>query len=182
MSVLTQADAMSVLDPIFDDLDAVCRLAHAKYRGYPGDVLIEHDQRAEACCIYAHMLAEAERRLTERSEVVALNIKGLFLWVVSDAVTIRFKKMDEDGRSRSYPTKQAKAYDQQSQLPGLPAPPVNLVVGYLPDATSSEIVRIQVARPRDRKSMEWCAALIPTPEQVVGRPRWIDVTRQASAF
>lgn len=96
---------MAALDPHFDDLDAICRLAHAKYRGYPPEVLLEHDRRAQASCIYAHMLAEAERRLTGRNGVHALNIRGLFVWVIGEGVTIRFKKMDEDGRSRTYPTK-----------------------------------------------------------------------------
>lgn len=176
----TQAEAMTALDPYFDDLDAICRGGHALYRRYPAEVLIEHDRRAEASCIYAHMRAEAERRLGgDRPGVVQLNVRGLFLWVIAQAVTIRFKKMDEDGRARSYPTKQAKDYDRQRELPGLPAPPVNLVVGYFLDPTETQIERIQVARPFGREMMDWCAALVPTSDRIIGQPRWVDVTRQA---
>ncbi len=179
MTGYSQADAMGALDPYFDDLDAICRTAHARYRTYPPEALIEHDRRAAANCIYSHMLAEAERRLTGREGVVALNLRGLYVWVVGQVVTIRFKKMDEDGRSRTYPTKQAKDYDRQRELPGLPSPPINLVVGYLPDPTETEIVRIQVARPFGREAMDWCAALVPTSDRIVGQSRWVDVTRQA---
>lgn len=180
MATYTQAEAMDTLDPLFDDLDAVCRIAHAKYRAYPPEVLLEHDRRAEASCIYCHMKAEAERRFIDRAGVVQLEIRNLFVWVVEQAVVIRFKKMDEDGRARNYPTKQALDYDRQRELPGLPAPPMNLVVGYLLDPTGTEIVRIQVARPLGRKMMDWCAALVPAGARIVGQPRWVDVTRQGA--
>lgn len=181
MAGYSQADAMNALDPYIDDLDAICRTAHATYRAYPPEVLIEHDRRAAASCIYSHMVSEAERRLTGRDGVVAMNLRGLYVWVVAQIVTIRFKKMDEDGRTRTYPTKQAKDYDRQRELPGLPSPPINLVVGYLPDPTETEIVRVQVARPFGREAIDWCAALVPVADRVVGQSRWVDVTRQARA-
>lgn len=180
MTAYTQMDAMSALDDYFDDLDAICRDAHAKYRGYPPELLIEHDPRAEASCIYSHMRADAERRFGERAGVVQINVRGLAVWVIRQALTIRFKKMDEDGRSRNYPTKQAVDYDEQRELPGLPSPPVNLVVGYLLDPTATEILRVQVARPLGRRLMDWCSALVPTSDQSAGQPRWVDATRQAS--
>lgn len=183
MPSYTQAEAMASLDPYLDDLDAICRLGHAKFRSYQPEVMLELDRRAEASCIYSHMRAEAERRLGgDRPDVVQLNIRGLFVWVIAQTVTIRFKKMDEDGRARTYPTKQAKDYDRQRELPGLPAPPVNLVVGYLPDPTETQIERIQVARPFGRDAMDWCAALVPTSDRIVGQPRWVDVTRQTRAL
>ncbi len=182
MPDFTQMDAMSALDPYFDDLDAICRDSHTKYRGYPPELLIEHDRRAEANCIYSHMRADAERRFGDRPGIAHINIRGLFLWVIGQVVTIRFKKMDEDGRSRNYPTKQALDYDRQQELPGLPAPPVNLVVGYLLDPTATEIVRVQVARPLGRDMMDWCSALVPTSDRIAGQPRWVDATRQARGF
>lgn len=182
METLSQADAMSALDPLFDDIDAICRSAHATYRAYPPSILVEHDARAAANCIYAHMFTEAERRLTARSGVEPVKVRGLNVWVIEQAVAIRFKKMDEDGRSRTYPTKQAKDYDRQLELPGLPSPPVNLVVGYFPDPTGTEIVRVQVARPMGRNLIDWCAAIVPVQDRVVGQPRWVDVTRQPRAL
>ena len=86
---LTQAEAMAVLDPFLDDLDAICRDSHAKYRAYPPEVLIELDRRAEANCIYSHMRHDAERRLGGgRDDVVQLNIRGLFLWVIGRKVAV----------------------------------------------------------------------------------------------
>ena len=127
------------------------------------------------------MVAIADDKLTGKPGVVFKNIQGLKVWIVADKATIRFKKMDEDGRSRNYPTKQAKAFDRQMALPGIPHPPLNLVVGYLLDPTGTKVERVQVAMPAG-KAINWCAAIVPTSDQIVGQPRWIDVTRQARAL
>jgi hypothetical protein len=174
----TQDQAMSRLDPIFDDLDAICRGGLERYQQYPADVRIEHDARAKAACIYSHMEAAAHARLTDTPGVVFKEIRGLKVWIVGEEATIRFKKMDEDGRTRNYPTQQAIAFDRQLPLPGIPLPPLNLVVGYWPNSLGTDVERVQVARPMG-KMIDWCAAIIPTSYRVAGQPRWIDVTRQA---
>lgn len=170
-------DAMSALDPFFDDIDGVCREGLATYRRYPPEFLVDHDARAQASCIYAHMVARAAERFAERPGVVFKDIRQLKVWIIGEVATIRFKKMDEDGRSRNYPTAQTLDYDRQMQLPGLPSPPLNLVVGYLPDPTGTEVQRVQVARPSGRR-IDWCAAIVPVEDRAVGGARWIEVTRQ----
>jgi len=103
----------------------------------------------------------------------------LKLWFYEPSdVVIRLKKMDEDGKSRNYPTKQAKDYDGQRQLPGLPLPPVRLTVGYWLDATGQVINRVQIARPDGRRLPTWCAAVIPQEERMASERIWTDVTRQ----
>lgn len=178
MTTWTQNDAMGALDAHFEDLDAICRGGLGRYRDYPPEFRTDHDNRAAASCIYAHMVALADERLTDKPGVVFKNIRNLKVWIIGDMATIRSKKMDEDGRSRNYPTKQAKDFDRQLALPGIPHPPLNFVVGYLPDPTGTAVERVQVAMPFG-KEINWCAAIVPTSDQVVGEPRWIDVTRQA---
>src|SRR6185436_5736860 len=152
-------------DDLLDDFDAVTREAHATYRTYDPAVLIEHDVRAQATCTYTHMVAGADRRFLGREGVRILDIRGLKLWLFEHAsVVIRFKKMDEDGRSRNYPTKQAKAFDAQLELPGLPPKPVRLTAGYLLDRTGTEFVRCQIARPDGREAL-WCGAVIPREDR-----------------
>lgn len=177
----TQVDAMSQLDPHFEEIDAICRGGLARYRETPAEFLVEHDTRAAASCIYAHMVTLADALLTEKPGVVFKEIRGLKVWIIGDRATIRFKKMDEDGRSRNYPTKQARDFDRQLPLPGIPLPPLNLVAGYVADPTGTTVERVQIARPSGR-AIDWCAAIVPASEHVVGQPRWIDVTRQARAL
>ena len=181
MPVWSMNDAMSALDPHFDELDGICRGGLATYRRYPAEFLVELGLRAGAACVYDHMVAHAERVLTPKAGIVFKNIKGLKVWIVGGVATIRFKKMDEDGRARNYPTKQAQDFDRQIPLPGIPLPPLNLTVGYLPDATGTQVSRVQVARPMG-KNTDWCGAIVPVDEREVGGMRWIDVTRQARAL
>lgn len=179
MSHRTMSQIMEALgDNLLDDLDAIAREAHGKYRGYDPSVLIEHDPRAQAACTYAHMVAAADRRFLNCDGVISKEIRGLKVWIFQDAdAVLRFKKMDEDGKSRNYPTKQAKNFDAQLELRGLPAKAVHLTAGYLLDETGAEIVRSQVARP-DGRQVAWCGAIIPTEDRVDGEQIWVDVTRQ----
>lgn len=175
----TMSELMDALgDDLLDALDAISREAHSTYRAYDPAVLIEHDVRAQATCTYTHMVAGADRRFMSLEGVRILDIRGLKLWLFEHAsVVIRFKKMDEDGRTRNYPTKQAKAFDAQLELPGLPPKPVRLTAGYLLDQTGTEFVRSQIARPSGRAAL-WCGAVIPREDRKPGEKIWIDVTRQ----
>lgn len=174
----TQDQAMAQLDTYFDQLDTICRGGLARYQQYPADIRIEHDGRAAAACIYTHMVSIADDVLTERPGVVFKTIKGLKVWIIGERATVRFKKMDEDGRWRNNSTHQQREFDRQLPLPGIPFPPLNLVAGYWPNALGTGVERVQVARPAG-KAIDWCAAIVPTSDRIVGQPRWIDVTRQA---
>jgi hypothetical protein len=166
-------------DAILDELDELARAAHARYWAYRPEDLIELDVRAQAACTYCHMLADADRRYLDRPGIRPLEIRGLKVWLLEIAnVVFRLKKMDEDGKSRNYPTRQAQDYDAQRQLPGLPLPPVRLTAGYWLDPTGQNIIRTQIARPDGRRVPEWCAAIVPREERTAGERIWIDVTRQ----
>lgn len=179
-SMLEILDALG--EDIVSELDEIARAGHSRYRAYRPEDLIEHDVRAQASCTYAHMLAEGDRRFLGRPRVRTLDIRGLKLWHFEDAgAVVRLKKMDEDGRSRNYPTKQAKAFDRQMELPGLPAPPTRLTAGYVLDATGTAFFRSQIAMPSGKNAL-WCAAIVPREERVVGERIWVDATRQARAF
>lgn len=180
MDERTMEQSMGVIDSLLDDFDEICRYGHRTYRGYDPAVLVEHDSRAAAACIYAHMATEAERRFLDHPRIKLVDphlLGGLKVWRVGDVAVIRFKKHDEDGFSRNYPTKQAKAYDKGYTLPGLPQPAARLSVGYWLDPTGTEFIRTQVARPRG-KMIDWCAAIVPAQERGEDGRRWVDVTRQ----
>ncbi|MBN8942833.1 MAG: hypothetical protein J0H01_25245 [Rhizobiales bacterium] len=179
MSERTLDDVMDSLSHLLDDFDSVARSAHERYRAYPPAILIEHSPRAAATCTYDHMVAEADRRFFGRPDVRSIDMRGLKLWLVGDHSVVRLKKMDEDGVSRNYPTKQAKDFDAGEELPGLPLAPTRLSVGYLLDPTGTQFVRSQIARPHGRKAL-WCAAIIPTEQREAGKRAWRDVTRQGS--
>lgn len=169
---------MQRLEPLLDELDAIPRLAHGTYRSYNPLHLIEHSPRAQATCIYDHMVAEAERRFSQRDGVRPLDIRGLKLWVLGEHTVVRFKKMDEDGSTANYPTRQAKDFDQNRELDGVPPKPIRVAVGYWLDPTSTRIERVQVARPNGSKRVDWCAAIVPSEARKADGMLWEEVTKQ----
>ncbi len=172
-------ETLEALGSALEEFDQITRAAHARYRAYAPADLIELDGRAQASCTYCHMDADANRRFLDRVGIRPLEIRGLRLWLFDDANAVfRLKKMDEDGCTRNYPTKQAKNFDRGYDLPGLPMPPVRLTAGYLLDATGTTFIRTQIARPVGRKKTMWNAAVVPTEERVAGERIWKDVTRQ----
>jgi hypothetical protein len=158
MADRTLEDLMAALSGLLDDCHAIPHVAHRKYRAYPSDVLVEHDPRAAAACTYSHMVAEAERRWIGRSGVAFKEIKGMKVWIVGQDAVLRWKKMDEDGKARNYPTEQAKKYDRGDQFAELPPPAARLTVEYLLNPLGTEISRVQIARPQG-KSIKWCVAV-----------------------
>ena len=169
---------MQRLEPLLDDLDAIPREAHRMYQSYNPRHLIEHSPRAQATCIYDHMVAEAERRFGQRDGVKPLDIRGLKLWVFDQHTVVRFKKMDEDGTTANYPTRQAQDFDQNLELDGVPPKPIRVSVGYFLDPTGTEIQRVQVARPNGKKRVDWCAAIVPSAARETGGLLWEEVTKQ----
>jgi hypothetical protein len=170
-------DVLGYLEDLIDDLDQVPRIGFRAYRSYRPEHLVEHDARAAAACTYCHMVAEAERRFVDRAGIVAKDVRGLKVWLIRDKAVIRWKKHDEDGRTRNYPTPQALKFDRGDELPGLPPPAVRLSVGYFLNPPQTEIIRVQVAKPQGRE-VEWCAAIVPIGTPGSAGKRWIDVTRQ----
>lgn len=178
MPTRTMDETLYGFGAVLDDFDQIARRAHAQFRAYRSEDLIELDARAQAACTYSHMLAEADRLISGRDGVRSFEIRGLKLWLFeANNAVVRFKKMDEDGQSRNYPTKQAKDFDAGYELPGLPMPPVRLTAGYLQDITGTTFVRTQIARPIGKKAL-WCAAIVPAEGRKAGVRAWIDVTRQ----
>jgi hypothetical protein len=177
----TMAETLDAVgDGLLDEFAEIVRAGHARYMAYRPEDLIELDVRAQSACTYCHMHAEADRRLIDRAGLGRLEILGgLKLWLAESAnVVIRLKKMDEDGRTANYPTKQAQDYDAQRDLPGLPLPPVRLTAGYWLDATQQIINRVQIARPNGNRAPTWCVAVVPSEERKAGERIWVDVTRE----
>ena len=172
--VMSRLDATGLLDTFAD----LVRSGFDVYQSYDPKWAWELSQRSQASCIYDHMVAEASRRLSGNSRVKRIQLRGgLLVWVVDEFCAFRLKKMDENGKGRNYPTKQAKDYDYHRQLEGLPPAPIRITLGYLQDATGKSIERVQIARPNG-SNVDWCAAIIPAEERKAGGKSWEEVSRQ----
>jgi hypothetical protein len=151
-------DVLGAIEHLFDHIYEIPRLALSTYNDIPPGIRIDYDPRAQANCVWCHMQTEADRRLTGMPQVTLREINGMKVWLIGDAAVLRFKKMDEDGRSRNYPTLQQMKYDRGDIFKELPPPAVRLTAGYVLSPSGTEIDRVQVARPKGRKPA-WCVAV-----------------------
>lgn len=152
-------EILAGIDHLLDDIHAIPHAALTTYRRTPPDIMLEHDTRAAANNVWCHMLAEAERRFASRRRVVLRDIRGMKVWLIEDIAVLRFKKLDEDGRSRNYPTPQQKKFDRGVALPGLPPEAARISAGYVLNKAATDIDWIMVARPNGRAMPHWCVAV-----------------------
>lgn len=169
---------MTRIEPYLDVFDGILRRGHATYEKYPPEIAVDHDASTQAHCTYRHILAESQLALGSISNIQHIDIRGQNLWLFkNENVVCRMKKTDENGVSSNYPTLQAQDFDEGKELPGLPAAPTRLTIGYLLDATGSGFLRSQVSLPT-RRGVMWCAAIVSGELREVGERPWYEVTKQ----
>ena len=160
------------------ELDEVIRAGHTKYRRTPPEFLIDHTPRSAASDTHDYIVAGMGKRFWGRKGVRPFEIRGLHLWLFENVnAVIRIKKMDGLGRTQGIQTGQAKDYDADREIPGLPPKPIRLVAGYWENETALEVTRTQIARPFGRR-IDWCAAIVPMEKRKDGARVWAEVARQ----
>lgn len=88
---------------------------------------------------------EPERCVGDRNTLRGLIAGGAF---------IKFKKLNRRFRTANIQTRQIAAYNRQYPVPGL-EDMEHLVVGWLPDATETELVGIYLLKPKSSGENEW---------------------------
>jgi hypothetical protein len=156
---LSLEQVMAGLDHALDDLYEIPHAALATYRRTPPDLVVDHNASAAAHNVWCHMNAEAERRFTGRRGIVPKDIRGMKVWLFEDKAVLRLKKLDEDGRSRNYPTPQQRKFDRGATLPGLPPEAVRISAGYVLNKAATEIDWVMISRPNGRVMPHWCVAV-----------------------
>ncbi len=170
---LDLAANMAVLQPYLSVLTASVRRAFTTYQDlYPDRVKAAHDNTAAAKNVHRHVLEEVELAIIDLSGLAMVDARGLMVLNIHDRLIIRFKKMDEEGRSASYPTQQQRDFDRQLPLPGLPMAATRLTFGYEPDLAFSAIVRVLAACPLGPRT-HWC---VQVNEEEPGVASWVDIT------
>ncbi|RWO82126.1 hypothetical protein [Mesorhizobium sp.] len=169
---------MNRIEPYLGIFDGILRRGHSTYESYAPEIILDHDASTQAHCTYRHILKEAQLALDELPHVEHLELRGQNLWQFKELdVVCRLKKTDENGVSTNYPTPQAMAFDDGDELPGLPAAPSRLTIGYLLDETGMGFARSQVSFPTRRGAL-WCAAIVPSNMREAGERAWYEVTKQ----
>jgi hypothetical protein len=170
---LDQEACMGILEPHFDDIYGCFTAGMAMYQRSPSKVKAEHDDRAAAASMHSHVIAEAQRRFDEKPGVTLLSVRNLMVLNVNDLIVGRWKKVNDGGRSRSnMSSKQARDFDRQLELPGVPAAATRLTLGYEPDPAFSRIERVIVSCPLG-PTIVWASQIVIIESE---KASWVDIT------
>ena len=170
-----QDDCMDRIGPILDDLYEALYEGMAVYQNpehYSALVIAQQRSRTAKSCVYDHAFHSLRDRLEDRKGCAFRNVRGLEVLNFNDLAVIRLKQVNGSGRSRNYPTKQQRDYDdQKSFLPFIPDAAKRLVIGYEPDTVFSAVDRIIAARPMGRDIL-WTSQILKLEKSVA----WIDIS------
>lgn len=181
---LDQNRCMGALAPVLLETHECWHRAMQTYQSYPPIALAQHDDRAAASNLHAHMWVELQAAFAETSGVALLEVRGLHLMNVGDKVVCRFKKVDQGGNSVTHPSQQQEDFDRQLSIPGLPPAATRLTFGYQPDAAFSAIERVLVSCQMG-KTILWCAQVNNVEATAVWEdiiPRRLDGTGRVIAY
>jgi hypothetical protein len=164
-----QRAAMATLEPHFSQIVDICNSAVALYNSETTPRgRADHDSRAALAAIYSHAWKGYIREFGEEAGFHFLTIRGLNLLNIRDAVVLRAKKVDANGRHTNHASQQQREFDRQLPLPGLSPAATRLVIGYELDPAFSTVERVIVRRPLG----QWTAQIVLTEAAYA----WEDIT------
>ncbi|HTQ14667.1 MAG TPA: hypothetical protein VMH86_12410 [Rhizomicrobium sp.] len=171
-----QAKVMDTLAPFLKRLYVLFDGAIDLYtEKYPADVRAQHTDRAAANNVYCHAWHALELEFSEEPDFRFRELKGrLNVLLIGDAIVLRLKKVDANGRWRNHKSKQQAKFDGQLPLPGLPPEATRVVLGYQPDAAFSCVERV-ILRPARGT---WVSQIVEDGPAY----EWVDITPKTLPF
>jgi len=119
-----------------------------------------------ASIVRDNMIYHAKRLFADVKGVNYLQRGQLFLLIIDNLVSIKFKKLDGKMMPRYIPTQQALSYMNQVGIPGIPQVS-KWVAGYRLNSLQSAIRDIFITYPTSAKSVPWHLELTPVIEKIV---------------
>jgi len=165
-----QAKVMDTVAPFLKRLYVLFDGAIDLYNGkYPAEVRAQHSDRAAANNVYCHAWHALEQEFSEEPGFQFRELEGrLNVLLIRDALVMRVKKVDANGRWRNHKSKQQAKFDGQLPLPGLPPEATRVVLGYHPDAVFSCVERV-ILRPARGT---WVSQIVEDGAAY----EWVDIT------
>ena len=164
-----QAAIMALLEPYLARMQPLPHEALKLYLNeYTPGARAELSDSAVANDLRCHTWHGLVRTFGAEPGFNVVKTRGLEVLNINDQLILRPKKVDRYGRHRNHTSGQQSAYDNQHDIPGLPASAQRLILGYEIDPAYSSIVRVIVRRPKGR----WIAQI----NEPAAEARWTDIT------
>jgi hypothetical protein len=183
---LPREDALSLLEPHFDDFWSIAVSVWNAWENIPEDGRMMISPTARANVLFSYIVHYA-RSLFSEVKGARIYDKQLFLVGLGDAL-LRWKKLKShrDLRSRNYPTLFQREYTKQRRLPSIPQS-TRLTVGYVLDITGTSIEALYITCPLGNR-IEWYIEIprpgaikvlpLPTPQTMPPAVRAVNVRRK----
>lgn len=146
MALIEQQDAISILDAHLPSIYSVVDGAWQDYMAYPIDKRIVHSPRSRASLVHDHMLDRAAKYAAKEQSVKIVETRGLYLFVFGEQIAVRFKKFDEELKTRNQPSNQVQQFKNQMQLPGVQSAH-NLESGYILSEDAQSLTAVHLVCP-----------------------------------
>ena len=129
-----------------------------------GDLRAPLDARARACFINRHIVTRAQTVFADDNSVRIVSVRGFIqLVLLKSRLILRFKKLDQQGRSRNILTRNQRLwFTPAAKLPEMPHEAMRLVAGYVLDVVSAELSRVLVTLPNGPSAVMWVIELPDT--------------------
>ena len=141
---MNKDDARSILEPYHRELWEIWHTAWKRWLKLPDRAVLNHD-RVRANIVWAFAIDEATSRFDETEEIRINDAHATKTFEIEDKLLFRFKKMDQKGISRNYPTQRAIFFSNQLELPGIPYGLGRVDIGYVLNDIKTSIVEILVS-------------------------------------
>lgn len=120
---------------------------------YAAEARRDHTPGVRAAIRNCHIIAHAQRALSDMSDLRVYNRNNRVLFVIADRVRVSFKRFDKDLRSRNYPTRQAVNYNKQTLFDAdMPGEVTNIIAGYQHNGAETEY-ELYITCPIDKRNM-----------------------------
>ena len=160
-------------------IDDAIHSAWARYETIPQDIRGDMSVITQAGMIHCLIVAEMPKQFYDRPDIVMNEDRGLHTLVFQAcSIQVRFNKLDENLRRSTNSTQQSILWDTgpQQRLPGVGKPFEKLTVGYLLDASGTQIEDILMVKMNDG-GLDWAYSVhdealkqILTPAKTAAAP------------
>lgn len=160
MPLVAQQIALAELDAHLEALATVAVQAWDRYHLLPAADRMIFGARERANCVHAYMVHyAAEYVAVAPGTIRCFKLNQMCGIVIDNKYAIRFKKLDEDSKSRNQPSRQVKEFQSQIELVGIDASH-HFDVGYVLNLSETDILDVRLVHPAG-EGIAWAKSLAP---------------------
>jgi len=165
MPIANQSMTLFDLNPYLAELASVVLGAWEDVRLLPEECQVTIGARTRASLVHDYMLKRASALEAGHSAIRYFQRQSMHGLVIDGKYAIRFKKLDEDSKSKNQPTQQVAEYRAQIELEGIDAAH-HLEIGYVLNNFGTEVADVRLACPAGA-GVAWASSLFKNETQTV---------------